>query len=281
MILRHASLGEQYVVRFQDQSVVDRYHLRPDYPTETFTILNKLIKDEPRTVLDVGCGSGNVARHLAPLVERVDAVDISLPMLKRAKELPEGNASNIRWLHGRAEDIELDSPYALITAGQSLHWMDWSIVLPRFAQLLTPQGVLAIVNVLERSIPWRGSYLKIVKSFSNNPTYIPIDMITEFERHGLFTKIGQSVTKAVALQQTVEDYIAAQHARSACSLETMTPAQANQFDKQMHELLTPFARKGILTIQVIGNVIWGKPSASKDAVATRPSYSPGEGPGHS
>lgn len=31
------------VERFADQSVVDRYHLRPTYSPETFTILNALI----------------------------------------------------------------------------------------------------------------------------------------------------------------------------------------------------------------------------------------------
>ncbi len=50
MISRPESLGEQYAARFQDQSVVDRYHLRPTYPPEIFTLLNALVVDEPRTV---------------------------------------------------------------------------------------------------------------------------------------------------------------------------------------------------------------------------------------
>ena len=62
---------------------MDRYHLRPAYPPETFALLNELIVDELRVVLDVGCGPGNVARPMAEYVERVDAVDISLPMLVR------------------------------------------------------------------------------------------------------------------------------------------------------------------------------------------------------
>src|SRR5215469_4389915 len=116
MISRPESLGEQYAARFQDQSVVDRYHLRPAYPLEIFTLLNALIVDEPRAVLDVGCGTGNVARPLANSVERVDAVDRSLPMLARARTLPGGDSPKIRWLHGRAEDVETQPPYALVTA---------------------------------------------------------------------------------------------------------------------------------------------------------------------
>jgi hypothetical protein len=47
--MKHPFLqGAHNAGRFQDQSVVDRYHLRPAYPPETFTILNELIVDEPR-----------------------------------------------------------------------------------------------------------------------------------------------------------------------------------------------------------------------------------------
>jgi hypothetical protein len=48
------SHGEQYAMRFADQSVVDRYHLRPTYPPETVKILNTLIRDEPRAVQGAG-----------------------------------------------------------------------------------------------------------------------------------------------------------------------------------------------------------------------------------
>lgn len=263
MISRPESLGEQYAARFQDQSVVDRYHLRPTYPPETFALLNDLIVDEPRAVLDVGCGPGNVARPLAEYVERVDAVDVSLPMLARAREMPGGASPKIRWLHGRAEDVELQPPYALITAGESLHWMDWGVVLPRFAQLLTPRGVLAIVHVEEQAVPWREGYVQIVRRFSNNPNYRPVDIIAEFEKYQLFQKQGEQVTAPAPLRQTIADYTAAQHARSALSLATMTAEQAAQFDAEMATLLAPFAQDGWITVQVTGRVAWGKPLAGK------------------
>ncbi len=259
MIKRPESHGEQYVARFQDQSVVDRYHLRPTYPPETFEILNELIVDEPHAVLDVGCGPGNVARHLAEYVERIDAVDMSFPMLERARTLPGGDSPKIRWLHGRAEDVELQPPYALVTAGESLHWMDWGVVLPRFARLLTPHGVLAIVYIVDQPVPWREGYLQIVRRFTNNPTYVPFDMIAEFEKYQLFQKLGEHKTAPVSLRQTVEDYIAAQHARSNLSLETMTAEQAAQFDMEMQVLLRPFAQDGLLTLSVVGGMTWGKP----------------------
>jgi hypothetical protein len=43
--------------RFQYQSVVDRYHLRPDYPAEIYRKLSSFVDSKSR-VLDLGCGPG-------------------------------------------------------------------------------------------------------------------------------------------------------------------------------------------------------------------------------
>jgi ubiquinone/menaquinone biosynthesis C-methylase UbiE len=258
--------GAHNARRFQDQSVVDRYHLRPTYPPEIFAILDELIVDEPRVVLDVGCGTGNVTRPLAEYVERIDAVDLSLPMLERVRTLPGGDSPEIRWLHGRAEDVELSPPYALVTAGESLHWMEWDVVLPRLAHVLTPHGMLAIIHVGDssaRSTPWREGASQISQRFTNNPAYQPFDWLAALEKYGLFQKLGERECAPVLVSQTVEDYIAAQHAKSILSLDTMTAEQAAQFDMEMRMLLLPFAQDSMLTFSVIGGITWGKPISGK------------------
>jgi ubiquinone/menaquinone biosynthesis C-methylase UbiE len=262
--MKHPFLhGAHNARRFQDQSVVNRYHLRPAYPPETFTILTELIVDEPRVVLDVGCGTGNIARPLASSVERIDAVDLSLPMLERARTLPGGDSAKIRWMHGRTEEVSLDPPYALVTAGESLHWMEWDVVLPRFAQLLMPHGVLAIVHIVDQPVPWHEGYCQIEQRFTNNPSYVPFDWIVELEKYGLFQKLGERETASVAVSQTVEDYIAARHSRSILSLDTMTTEQATRFDMEMRTLLLPFAQDGLLTFSVAGGITWGKPKSGE------------------
>jgi ubiquinone/menaquinone biosynthesis C-methylase UbiE len=263
MLSRPESHGEQHAVRFQDQSVVDRYNLRPAYPPETFHFLSALIADEPRAVLDVGCGTGNIARPLADYVARIDAVDWSLPMLARARTLPGGNSPKIRWLHGRAEEVETEPPYALITAGESLHWMEWGIVLPRFARQLTTHGVLAIVYIVEQPVPWREGLRLIRQRFTTNPSYVPFDWIALLEQYQLFQKMGERKTLPVSMRQTVEDYIAAQHAHSGLSLDAMTGEQAAQFDTEMQALLAPFAPEGWLSLHVVSGITWGKPLTGK------------------
>lgn len=260
---RPASLSEEHARRFQDQSVVDRYYLRPTYPAETFQVLAGLIVDEPRAVLDVGCGTGDVARHLIDFVERIDAVDVSLPMLEKGRSLPSGDSSKVRWLHGRAEELPLAPPYALVTAGQSIHWMEWDIVLPRFQQVLTPRGALAIVNAELVSTPWGEDLTGIIRRYSTNPHYRPVNLLTEFEARHLFEKWGEHYTAPVPLERSVHDYIEAMHAQSSLSRDHMTSEMATAFDEEVQEIVAPFAREGNITLQVIGHILWGRPLSGK------------------
>ena len=122
--------SREHAATFEDASVAAAYRCRPPHPAETFAILTGLIRDTPRTVLDLGCGDGLVARPLAPLVDRVDALDISAAMLAEGRRRPGGDHPNLTWIVGAAETAPLSPPYALVTAGDSLHWMDWDVVLP-------------------------------------------------------------------------------------------------------------------------------------------------------
>lgn len=154
--------------------------------------------------------------------------------------------------------MELEPPYALVTAAESLHWMEWDVVLPRLARILTPHGLLAILNVEEQPVPWHEGYRQIEQRFTNNPAYQPFDWIGALEKERLFQKRGTHEAEVV-VSQTVEDYITAKHGRSILSLDTMTALQATQFHTEMQALLLPFAQDGLLTFSVIGRIIWGKP----------------------
>src|SRR6266516_2423845 len=106
--------ASRYAAWFDAASVVARYDARPPYPAETFAKLSALAMDKPRAVLDAGCGTGELARGLAPVLGRVDAIDRSAVMLERGRTLPGGAAPNLRWIHAEIEDAPLDPPYALV-----------------------------------------------------------------------------------------------------------------------------------------------------------------------
>ena len=267
-----AHLGPVYGAQFQDRSVAEAYRYRPPYPEETFAILADLILDEPRIVLDAGCGRGEVARPLAGLVERVDTIALSAAMIERGRGLPGGDAPNLDWIVGAVEEVPLRPPYALITAGASLHGMEWDVALPRFREALTPRGVLAIVDQATRPTPWDAALGEIIDRFSTNREYAPYDLIGELELRGLFENLGEGQTEPAPFLQTVEEYVESFHARNGFSRERMGSAQAAAFDAAVRALVAPFAATGTIELRIEGTVVWGWPGPMAEGHAARATH---------
>ena len=156
VIEKPAHLSPEWAAQFTDRAVVAAYHTRPPYPDEVFEILESLLPPGERRVLELGCGSGDLTLRLAPRVTAVDALDVSVPMLELARRRAGASHPNVRWLHSSAEAHEPSATYSQIVAAESLHWMDWYVVLPRCARWLAPDGVLAIVDGRAlHALPWQ------------------------------------------------------------------------------------------------------------------------------
>ncbi len=251
--------GSYYAEAFKDHEVVDAYRYRPPYPDEVFDILAGLIVDEPRTVLDVGAGPGDIARRMVDFVERVDAVDFSENMIERGKQLFNGDHPRLHWIYGRVEEVPLAPPYALITAGSSVHWMEWAIAFPRFRAMLTPNGSLALIYRRTLPMPWDADLRKLRAQFSTRRGRRAYAVVEELEARGFFRKQGEKETAPVPFTQSIDDFIEGLHSRSSFSRERMGQQKATDFDQQVRALLSRFHKDGMLPLQVVGTVIWGTP----------------------
>lgn len=267
-----AHLGEAYAAQFADPGIVAAYHYRPPYPAATFPMLAGLIGSTPRVVLDVGCGTGDIARGLLPFVDRVDAVDRSAPMIEAGRLLLSGDDPRLRWILGQVETADLSPPYALVTAGESLHWMDWAVILPRFAEMLAPGSVLAMIGRESVPGPWATALRDVINRFSTNREFQPYDLTDELTRRGLLTVLGRWTSPPVTIRQPVAGYVESFHSRNGFSRDRMTPEQAMRFDEETARLVAPFSDDGILELQVSARVVYGLPHrpASSTSSTTEP-----------
>jgi ubiquinone/menaquinone biosynthesis C-methylase UbiE len=252
-------LGLKYAEQFKDTSLVAVYHHRRPYPDEAINKLVTLVTDEPRFILDVGCGTGDLARRLVNRVERVDAVDLSSPMIDKGKTLPGGDHPSLNWIYGRVEDVTLQPPYALITAGESLHWMEWDIVIPLFHRVLTPHGYLVLVARGTENNPWDDDLQGLIQHFSTNQEYVPYDLTEELEQRHLFQQHGILHTQPVPYVQTGEEYLQSIHSMNGFSRERMGEEAARAFDAEVRNLISPFLQDGRLLLSVVSTVVWGLP----------------------
>lgn len=259
-------LGPEYADQFKDRSVVAAYVNYPPYAPELFQLLAGLTQDEPRLVLDMGYGTGDVARPLAALVERVDAVDPSAAMIEIGRARAGGDRPNIRWVCQSAEDFAYDSRYSLIVTGASLHWMDWYTVLPQMAVALSDHGYLAIVGGRGiATVPWVDDLNRIIPRYSTNQDFQPYNLLDELERRQLFAKVGRKRTAPQEYTMPVDQYVELFHARNGFSRQRMDAPAASAFDAAVRELVTPFSAGNLLTFDVTTDIIWGQPLAGTNA----------------
>jgi hypothetical protein len=183
-------------------------------------------------------------------------------MVEVGRRRPGGDHANLRWIVGPAETASLAPPYALATAGDSLHWMDWDVVFPRLRAALAPSGVLAIVTVGAERAPWASdALLPLITRYSTNPYSPPATgLVEQLEERGLFTVLGRARTETISFRQPVEEYVESWHARNGFSRERMRPDAAAAFDAAIHALVLPFAAAdGTLEQRVYGTIVWGRP----------------------
>jgi SAM-dependent methyltransferase len=250
----------EYAAWFDEASVASRYHLRPPYPAETFSVLASLAASSPRAVLDAGCGTGDLARGLAPLVERVDAVDSSQAMLAAALTLPGADAPNLHWVHAPIETAPLVAPYALVVAGDSVHWFEWERAMRLFVDALSPGGVLALVTREWLSDPALTAQLvEVYARHGANPDFAPLSPVEELERRGLFERRGEHRTESVPWAPTLDELIGCHHSQNGFVIERMRDAAA--FDRELTAALDEAApaRDGRFQLDVSTTIVWGRP----------------------
>ena len=106
-------------------------------------LLARIPLGEPATVVDLGCGAGNVTRHLRARWPRarMAGVDNSAEMLAAAaQELPD-----VEWLRADLAAWAPPAPVDAIYSNAALHWAGGhDRLFPRLLGCLAPGGVLAV-----------------------------------------------------------------------------------------------------------------------------------------
>ena len=182
-------------------------------------------------------------------------------MLLKGREAPGGNPPAVHWIHGRMEELDLQGPYGLVTAGDSIHWMDWDIVFPKLRDLLVPCGFLALVSRYERPVPWQDELNALIAKYSVYRRWRSYDLIETLIERGHFQLVGDWHTPPDCNRQSVIDYVMSWHSRGGLALArgTMPADNIASFDSAVSDLVAPWVEDGFLRIRTEGRVTWGRP----------------------
>lgn len=146
---------------------------RPSYPLAFFDFLIKEFSlDGLGRLLDLGCGTGQIAIPLASYFERVVGLDPEEDMLQIAeKEATKAGVNNAAWLLKRAEDIGFTiGRFRLATMGSSFHWMEQRLVLTALFDLIVDGGGVVVVTDIYpiwegARYEWKNVRARVVKKY--------------------------------------------------------------------------------------------------------------------
>lgn len=136
----------------------DWEHIRKSYFDDRLTSLaiEKLL---PRELIlaDVGCGTGTLTFELARFAGRVIGVDLSLQMLRRAREAArEKRLPNVDFRHGDA--LQLPLPSRSVDAAfcvMVLHFLDQpERAVAELSRITKPGGSVIVVDLVEHKQQW-------------------------------------------------------------------------------------------------------------------------------
>ncbi|MDN4592959.1 class I SAM-dependent methyltransferase [Polycladomyces subterraneus] len=126
----------------------DYVNYRAGYPEALFLRLKTYgIGQAGQTILDIGTGTGYLARPLAKQGAKVTGMDPSAQMLAAAAQLDREQNITISYVQGRAENLPFPAHFFhVVTAGQCWHWFDRDQAAREVYRVLQPEGKVAIVH---------------------------------------------------------------------------------------------------------------------------------------
>jgi SAM-dependent methyltransferase len=98
------------------------------------------------TVLEIGCGTGQLTRSLLARGLRVTAIEPGERLIARAREQL-GNAGEVEFVNRRLEDASLPrAHYSAMFSASAFHWVDPDVSWRKTAEALVDGGTLALVS---------------------------------------------------------------------------------------------------------------------------------------
>lgn len=145
--------------------------------------------------LDVGCGAGHTALAVAPHVRRVDALDLTQPMLDQTARLAAERAlDNVHTRLGDAEAIPWpDASFDLVTCRLCAHhFQSPERAVAEMFRVLAPGGRLLLVDIVAAEDPGIDTFLNAVE-LVRDPSHVRDHTVVQW-RH-MLEEVGFAVDR--------------------------------------------------------------------------------------
>ncbi len=124
-------------------------------------------------ILDLGTGTGALARRFAAGGARVTGLDPARPLLDEGARLAaEAGIVEVTWVEATAEATgQVDGRFDAVSAGQCWHWFDGPAVAAEVVRVLAPGGSVLVAHL--DWLPRRGNVVEATEALiaAHNPAW--------------------------------------------------------------------------------------------------------------
>lgn len=240
---------------------------RPLYPSALIRLLvDKFSLNGEGRLLDLGCGTGQLALRLTDWFDQIVGVDTESEMLDEAKRLSSyKRVENVKWLQGRAEE-QADNwgTFRLIMLAKAFHWMDRDSILEILYRSLEVNGGIAIIDAYyegQEPFFWQPKVDEVVRRYlgndriAGNSTYKhPTEKHEEVVLRSSFTNVERHVLPSYTITWTVDSMIGNLYSTSYAA-RRLFGENIRRFEEDMKSALLELNPEGIFTEECSVSVV--------------------------
>ncbi|MCD6550089.1 class I SAM-dependent methyltransferase [bacterium] len=250
---------------------------RPEIPEKVIQVIadHFYLKITDR-ILDIGCGTGQVARAFKEKCKEIVNVDADPEMLRWAKKITKSCKTKLVWVNCRAENLmkikDKLGVFKIATCSRAFHHMNQEKVLENLDRLIKQNGGVALFS--DRAL-WNGKrrwqkilkeivekYSNKVKSFSRERSYKTSNALWEnVLRRSVFKKV-KTYEISVVRKWDIQRIIGYLLSTSVCA-PPLFGNKIDDFKEDVRKTLFSLNPKGIFQEKAVWSVVLGSRKEKK------------------
>ena len=221
-------------------------HFRPRYPAVMIADLVERV-GAGGLLVDLACGTGQVALPVAPHYDDVLAVDLEPDMVEVGSAAARrAGITNVRWQLGRAEELAIDpGTVHVVTIANAFHRLDRPLLAARAKSWLRPGGSLVVLGYGDppdrprRKERWQEVMAEVVREWTDPPSAAVVRALSG-PLHGVVLEEAGYATErlewTVPRRWTVDELVGLTYSVSTTSKRQLGE-RADTFETQLRSAL--------------------------------------------
>jgi ubiquinone/menaquinone biosynthesis C-methylase UbiE len=235
-------------IRNNFAKLVDSYaKYRRDYPEKSYKLIYNFCPSVEAIVLDIGCGTGIVTKHLSSYYKNITGTDREIAMTDFAKD----DNKNLKFISAKAEELPFENEsFDLVTVATAYHWFDFDLAGKEIFRVLKPSGKMCVfwrmdISKSRNYLP-QFAYDNLIKLISIIPK-ASREPITE----EIFTRVGFSNVKKeeFAFEDTYTKEEILGYVQSHSTFNLLDDKQKEEYIRLNEEAVDQYLVDGIFTFE--------------------------------